>query len=146
MYIDIVPNPNSPPAVLLREAWRDNGKVRKRTLANLSHLDPQVIEHLRTVLRGGHRRGLAFRAIAPRAFPSPRTRGCAARCRTPLWYGETARRRPGAAASAVLSLDRRARARARFQACHVAPTQGRHRHPHAVAALGARGGGTRDGL
>src|SRR6202049_2301529 len=53
MYIDIVPNRNSPPAVLLREAWRDNGKVRKRTLANLSHLDPQVIEHLRTVLRGG---------------------------------------------------------------------------------------------
>ena len=53
MYIDIVPNRNSPPAVLLREAWRENGKIKKRTLANLSHLDPQVIEHLRTVLRGG---------------------------------------------------------------------------------------------
>jgi len=53
MYIDIVPNRNSPPAVLLREAWREDGKIKKRTLANLSHLGPQVIEHLRTVLRGG---------------------------------------------------------------------------------------------
>ncbi len=53
MYIDVVPNRTSPPAVLLREAWRENGKIKKRTLANLSHLDPQVIEHLRTVLRGG---------------------------------------------------------------------------------------------
>jgi transposase len=53
MYIDIVPNRNSPPAVLLREAWREDGKIKKRTLANLSHLEPQVIEHLRTVLRGG---------------------------------------------------------------------------------------------
>jgi transposase len=53
MYIDIVPNRNSPPAVLLREAWREDGKIKKRTLANLSHLEPQIIEHLRTVLRGG---------------------------------------------------------------------------------------------
>jgi transposase len=53
MYIDIVPNRNSPPAVLLREAWRERGKIKKRTLANLSHLDSQLIEHLRTVLRGG---------------------------------------------------------------------------------------------
>ena len=53
MYIDIVPNRNSPPAVLLREAWREGGKIKKRTLANLSHLDSHLIEHLRTVLRGG---------------------------------------------------------------------------------------------
>jgi hypothetical protein len=38
MYIDIVPNRNSPPAVLLREGWREGGKVKKRTVANLSSL------------------------------------------------------------------------------------------------------------
>ncbi len=37
MYIAIVPNRNSPPAVLLRESFRDNGKVHNRTIANLSH-------------------------------------------------------------------------------------------------------------
>ena len=36
MYIDVVPNRNSPPAVLLREAWREGQKTRKRTVANLS--------------------------------------------------------------------------------------------------------------
>lgn len=52
MYIDIVPNRNSPPAVLLREAFREGKKVRKRTLANLSHLEPRRIEALRRALRG----------------------------------------------------------------------------------------------
>jgi len=36
MYIEAVPNRNSPPAILLRESYRENGKVRKRTLCNLS--------------------------------------------------------------------------------------------------------------
>ena len=54
MYIESVPNRNSPPAILLRESYRDeNGKVRKRTLANLSKWDPQVVEGLRSLLRGG---------------------------------------------------------------------------------------------
>jgi len=53
MYIEAVPNRNSPPAVLLRESFRENGKVRKRTLANLSKLAPEVIEGLRILLRGG---------------------------------------------------------------------------------------------
>jgi transposase len=52
MYIDIVPNRKSPPAVLLREAFREGKKVRKRTLANLSHLEPCRIEALRRALRG----------------------------------------------------------------------------------------------
>jgi len=38
MYIESVPNRNSPAAVLLRESYREDGKVRKRTLANLSCL------------------------------------------------------------------------------------------------------------
>ena len=53
MYIESVPNRNSPPAVLLRESYRDNGKVRKRTLCNLSDWPVAHIEGLRGVLRGG---------------------------------------------------------------------------------------------
>jgi len=53
MYIEAVPNRSSPPAILLRESYRHDGKVKKRTLANLSKLPPQVIEGLRTLLRGG---------------------------------------------------------------------------------------------
>ena len=53
MYIETVPNRNSPPAILLREGYREGGKVVKRTLANLSHWDPQLIEHFRILLKGG---------------------------------------------------------------------------------------------
>ena len=53
MYIESVPNRNSPPAVLLRESFRAAGKVKKRTLANLSKWPPTVIEGLRVLLKGG---------------------------------------------------------------------------------------------
>ena len=53
MYIESVPNRDSPPAVLLRESFREEGKVRKRTLANLSCLSAEVIEGLKMLLRGG---------------------------------------------------------------------------------------------
>ncbi len=53
MYIESVPNRNSPPAILLRESYRDNGKVRKRTLCNLSDWPVAHIEGLRGVLKGG---------------------------------------------------------------------------------------------
>lgn len=52
MYIDIVPNRNSPPAILLREARREGGKVVKTTIANLSACPPEAIETLRMALRG----------------------------------------------------------------------------------------------
>jgi hypothetical protein len=52
MYIDIVPNRNSPPAILLRESVRDGATIRKRTLANLSQWDPARIDALRRALRG----------------------------------------------------------------------------------------------
>jgi len=51
MYIEVVPNRNSPPAILLREGWREAGKVRKRTLANLSDWSAARIEALRHILR-----------------------------------------------------------------------------------------------
>ena len=52
MYVARVPNRNSPPAFLLREAFREHGKVKNRTLANLSHWPPAQIEALRQVLKG----------------------------------------------------------------------------------------------
>lgn len=51
MYIESVPNRNSPPAILLREGWREGKKTLKRTLANLSHWPTHKIETLRRVLR-----------------------------------------------------------------------------------------------
>src|SRR5689334_15250457 len=53
MYIESVANRNSPPAILLRESYRENGKVRKRTLFHLSDWPVAHIEGLRGVLRGG---------------------------------------------------------------------------------------------
>jgi hypothetical protein len=53
MYIEAVPNRNSPPAILLRESYRQDGKVRQRTLCNLSDWSPAHVEGLRGVLKGG---------------------------------------------------------------------------------------------
>jgi len=52
MYVESIPNRNSPPAILLRESYRDGDKIRKRTLANLSDWKPAKVEALRCVLRG----------------------------------------------------------------------------------------------
>ena len=52
MYIESVPNRSSPPAILLRESFRDGGRVKKRTLANLSKLPTAAINALRRILRG----------------------------------------------------------------------------------------------
>ena len=51
MYVEHVPNRNSPPAVLLRESFRDGSKIKKRTLANISDWSTAKIEALRRVLR-----------------------------------------------------------------------------------------------
>jgi hypothetical protein len=53
MYIESVPNRGSPPAILLRESFRDQGRVRKRTLANLSAWPTGLVEGFRTLLKGG---------------------------------------------------------------------------------------------
>ena len=52
MYVTRVPNRGSPPAILLRESYRAGGKVRTRTLANLSRWSEAKIEALRRVLKG----------------------------------------------------------------------------------------------
>ena len=53
MYIEAVPNRNSPPAILLRETYRQGGKICKRTLCNLSNWPAEHVEGLRGVLKGG---------------------------------------------------------------------------------------------
>jgi hypothetical protein len=53
MYIEVVPNRDSKPCILLRESYRQDGKVRKRTLANLSKLPAKAVEGLQALLRGG---------------------------------------------------------------------------------------------
>lgn len=52
MYIDVVPNRGSPPAVLLRESWREGKRTKKRTVANLSGLPLEAVEVLRQALKG----------------------------------------------------------------------------------------------
>ena len=52
MYVETVPNRNSPPAILLRESFREGSQVRKRTLANISDWPASQIESLRRVLKG----------------------------------------------------------------------------------------------
>ena len=53
MFIDRIPNRTSPPAILLRESYRESGRVKKRTLANLSKLPPAMIDGIAGLLAGG---------------------------------------------------------------------------------------------
>ncbi len=62
MYINRVPNGNSPPAVLLRESYREGKKVKKRTLANLSKLPDEVVNNLQQILKGA-------KAVNPQQLP-----------------------------------------------------------------------------
>src|SRR3990170_8081663 len=52
MYVATVLNRSSPPAILLRERFRDGGKVKSRTLANLTHWPAEKVESLRRALAG----------------------------------------------------------------------------------------------
>jgi Transposase DDE domain len=52
MYITRVPNRGSPPAVLLRESYREHGKVKTRTLANLSRWPEHKVDRLQRALKG----------------------------------------------------------------------------------------------
>ena len=53
LYVESIPNRNSRPAILLRESRRESGKVKRRTLANLSRLPLYLVEAIRLVLKGG---------------------------------------------------------------------------------------------
>jgi len=52
MHIHVIPNRNSKPAILLRESYREGGKVKKRTLANLSHFPIDQVDTLSRALKG----------------------------------------------------------------------------------------------
>jgi transposase len=52
MHIEAVPNRGSHPTILLRQSYREGQRVRKRTLANLTRLPPEVIETLKRALKG----------------------------------------------------------------------------------------------
>jgi transposase len=91
VYIETIPNRSSPPAILLREGYRENGKIVKRTLANLSHWDPQLVEHFRVLLKGG----VAVESIdsvlaIERSLPHGHVAavlGAARGCGAPSWFG-----------------------------------------------------------
>ena len=53
MYIEKIPNRNSPPCILVRESYRQDGKVHKRTLANITHLSDELIDGIDKLLKGG---------------------------------------------------------------------------------------------
>jgi transposase len=73
MYVAVVPNRNSPPAILLRESYREGGRVKNRTLANLSDWPSERIEALRALLRDelavGSRGPLSDAFVIERSLP-----------------------------------------------------------------------------
>ena len=77
MYVAVIPNRGSPPAILLRENYREAGKTKNRTLANLSRWPAERIEQLRAVLRGDKLLPAAEAVEIVRALPhamcSPRS-------------------------------------------------------------------------
>lgn len=91
MYLESVPNRDSAPAVLLRESWREDGKVRKRTLANLSCLSPEVLQGLKVLLRGGVAVPSAEALFTiERSLPHGHVAavlGAARGCGAPQWFG-----------------------------------------------------------
>ena len=76
MYVTRIPNRNSPPAVLLRESYREGGKVKSRTLANISDWPEAKVDSLRRVLAGEPLVPLGAERfeIDPRAGAWPRRR------------------------------------------------------------------------
>ena len=52
-HVDVIPNRNSPPAILFRQAKREGKRIRRTTLANLSKLPPEIVDGIRALLKGG---------------------------------------------------------------------------------------------
>lgn len=90
MYVETVPNRNSPPAILLRESYREGGKVKKRTLANLTTWPAELVEHFKVLLRGGVAVESAPTALTiERSLPHGHVAavlGTARACGAPAWF------------------------------------------------------------
>ncbi len=69
MYIETIPNRNSRPAILLREAWREGKKIGKRTIANLTSWPDEKIEALRRLLRGDKLIAAERAVVVERSIP-----------------------------------------------------------------------------
>src|SRR5437667_9684763 len=69
MYVAVIPNRSSPPAILLRASYREAGKTKNRTLANLSRWPAERIEQLRAVLHGDRLLPAAEAGEIVRALP-----------------------------------------------------------------------------
>ena len=52
-HLETIPNRNSRPTILIRKAWREDGRLRKKTLANLTQLPPHIIDGVRALFEGG---------------------------------------------------------------------------------------------
>src|SRR3981189_719767 len=122
MYVAVIPNRGSPPAILLRESYREAGKTKNRTLANLSRWPAEPIQQLRAVLPGqqlvpaagaveiaralphghvlaalGTARRIALDAVLPRrGAATPQGSGAGADCRAPARAGGPPAARAGA--------------------------------------------------
>ena len=68
LHVDTIPNRKSRPTILLRKAWREGDRVIKKTLCNLTHLPPHIIDGIRAMLKGG----VVYRDIKE-AFPIKRS-------------------------------------------------------------------------
>ena len=66
-YLEVVPNRNYRPTTLLRKAWREEKKVKRKTIANLSDFHPSVIEGFKAAIKGG----VIYKDIS-KAFPIKR--------------------------------------------------------------------------
>nr|WP_132459606.1 hypothetical protein [Paraburkholderia sp. BL8N3] len=104
MYIEHVPNRKSPPAVLLRESYREGNTVKKRTVANLSALPAEVVEGLKVLLRGGVAVSCAEEAfVIERSLPHGHVAavlGAARACGAEQWFAAA----PAALRSVVMAL------------------------------------------
>ena len=97
MYIEAVPNRNSPPAILLRESYRHQGKVKKRTLANLSKWDPDLVAGLRILLKKGTAVANFETSLdIVRSQPTATSPPCSAPCARSVWIAASARPVPSA--------------------------------------------------
>ena len=73
MHVEVVPNRGSHPTILLRESYREGGKVKKRTLGNITSLPPEQVEGIRRVLKGLPPT-VGSRGVRDHPEPSPWTR------------------------------------------------------------------------
>src|SRR5437899_12070008 len=145
MYVTVVPNRGSPPAILLRETYREGGTVKNRTLANLTRWKPEKIAALRAVLREETLRpaGDGFEIL--RSLPHGHVAAALGTARRPGARPPRQNRRADAAGSAAHAVagagpDRGAADRSRRQAGHRARPRCRDRGPFAGRGAGPRRG------